>query len=166
MREPAISIAGFFALGRAQATSRGKNYVSITKNRSIGYIRQRGELIRIGMSIRNALASLAVKDLKKSEPWYNGIFGRAADAKPMPTLADWKFPNGGWLQVYELPERAGNCSCTLAVENLAEEKSNLDRMGVNVGEIPSNGQLKVFMIKDPDGNSIAFAEALDSSLKR
>ena len=73
------------------------------------------------MAIRNALASMAVKDLKLSVSWYEKLFGRPADSTPMPEVAEWKFPGGGWLQVYAGPERAGGSSCTLAVSNLDEE---------------------------------------------
>ena len=36
----------------------------------------------------------------------------------MPEVAEWKFARGGWLQVYQLPERAGSGSCTLAVSDI------------------------------------------------
>ena len=47
----------------------------------------------------------------------------------MPEVAEWKFERGGWLQVYQLKERAGAGA-----------------------------------VKDPDGSSIAFAEAVDLSI--
>ena len=70
------------------------------------------------MTIDNAIASLAVKDLQAAVSWYEGVLGRPADSTPMPEVAEWKFPRGGWLQVYQLPERAGAGSCTLAVAAL------------------------------------------------
>jgi predicted enzyme related to lactoylglutathione lyase len=111
------------------------------------------------MTIKNALASVAVKDLTTAVQWYEKVFGRSADSTPMPELAEWKFPDGGWLQVYALPERAGRCSCTLAVSNLDEEYNRLRELGVDTGDRMSGAQVKIMMIKDPDGNSIAFAEA-------
>jgi hypothetical protein len=74
------------------------------------------------MTIKNALASVAVKDLKTFVHWHEKIFGRSPDSTPMPEVAEWKFPGGGWLQVYALAE--------------------------------------------PDGNSIAFAEAQDPSMAK
>jgi len=59
------------------------------------------------MKIDNAIASIAVKDLKAASAWYEKLFGRPADSTPMPEVAEWKFERGGWLQVYELAERAG-----------------------------------------------------------
>jgi hypothetical protein len=71
------------------------------------------------MKIDNALASLAVKDLKAAAAWYEKLFRRPADSIPMPEVAEWKFERGGWLQVYQLPERASGGSCTLAVTLLS-----------------------------------------------
>jgi predicted enzyme related to lactoylglutathione lyase len=118
------------------------------------------------MSIDNALASVAVKDLAAAVSWYEKVFGRPADATPMPEVAEWKFASGGWLQVYELAERAGSGSFTLAVSDLAEEVRKLDALGVDTSKQSSGSQVKTLMIADPDGNSIAFAEAADAGMAR
>ena len=112
------------------------------------------------MTIANALASVAVKDIKAAEHWYQKVIGRAADLTPTPELAEWKFPNGGGLQVYALPERAGSCSCTLAVASIDVEAARLEKLGVATGARMGE-QVKVFMVKDPDGNSRAFAQSPD-----
>lgn len=113
------------------------------------------------MTIKNALASVAVKDIKASIPWYTRLFGRLADSNPIPEVAEWRFPDGGWLQVYAGPERAGGCSFTLAVSNLEEEQHRLATVGINTGKQVKAAKVKTIMIKDPDGNSIAFAEPID-----
>ena len=77
----------------------------------------------------------------------------------MPELAEWKFPSGCWLQVNALPERAGSCSCTLVVSDIELEATRLGQLGVATGAQASGMYTKVFMVKDPDGNSIAFAQA-------
>lgn len=110
------------------------------------------------MTITNALASVAVKDIKAAAQWYTNVIGRPADATPMPELAEWRFASGGWLQVYALPERAGSCSCTLTISNIDAQADRLERLGVATGA-QMGQQIKVFMVKDPDGNSIAFAQA-------
>jgi predicted enzyme related to lactoylglutathione lyase len=110
------------------------------------------------MTINNALASVAVKDIKAAVQWYEKLIGRPADSTPMPELAEWQFSNGGGLQVYALPERAGSCSCTLLVSDIDAEAARLGKLGVATGAPASGMQVKVFMIKDPDGNSIAFAQ--------
>ena len=118
------------------------------------------------MTISNALASVAVKDIKAAVQWYERVFGRPADSTPIPELAEWKFPSGGCLQVYALPERAGSCSCTLVVSDIDSEATRLGKLGVATGAQASGTHTKVFMVKDPDGNSIAFAQAPDDAASK
>ena len=113
------------------------------------------------MSIKNALASVAVKDLSAAAPWYQTLFGRPADSVPMAALAEWKFEGGGWLQVYQLPERAGTGSFTLAVSSIDEQVARLEKMNIDTSERSSGETVKTLMITDPDGNHIAFAETTD-----
>jgi predicted enzyme related to lactoylglutathione lyase len=120
--------------------------------------------LRRSMSIKNALASVAVKDLSAAVQWYEKLFGRPADSRPMSELAEWKFERGGWLQLYQNGERAGSGSLTLSVNDLHEQVSHLRKCGVRAGRQIISEKAKVVMIKDPDGNSIAFAEALDPNI--
>ena len=115
------------------------------------------------MSINNVLASVAVRDLNAAVKWYEKIFQRPP-SRPMPEVAEWGFPGGGSLQLYELPERSGAGSFTLAVKNLDEEIARLRELRIGGGEPNSNERVKTWMITDPDGNHIAFAEAFDSRL--
>ena len=84
------------------------------------------------MSIDNAIASMAVKDLKTAITWYEQLLGKPPDSLPMPEVAEWKFPRGGWLQVYQLPERAGHGSCTLAVSSIDRADSAPSRTSVSI----------------------------------
>lgn len=118
------------------------------------------------MSITNAIASLAVKDLSSAVQWYETLFGRPADSRPMAEVAEWKFERGGWLQVYENAERAGAGSCTLAVSNLDGQIADLEKKGIEAGRPMVSDKAKVVMIKDPEGNSIAFSETIDQSMAR
>ena len=118
------------------------------------------------MPIENAIASMAVKDLLASAKWYEQLFGRAADSKPMPEVQEWKFGRGGWLQVYQLPERAGTGSCTLAVSDFDAEVGKLDAMGVDTTQRSAGSQTRIVMIVDPDGNHIALAQTLDPTMAR
>jgi len=115
------------------------------------------------VSIHNAIASVAVRDLKVASLWYERLFGRAADSQPRSEVAEWKFEGGGWLQVHQLPERAGTGSVTLAVSNLKQKIGDLKKFGIVAGEPVRNANAHVIMVKDPDGNSIAFAQAADPS---
>lgn len=111
------------------------------------------------MSIMNALASVAVKDLNAAAQWYEKLFGRPP-SRPMPELAEWRFERGGWLQVYQLPERAGSGSFTLAISDMDAEVHHLESLNIGLGPQSSGKAVKTLMITDPDGNHIAFAQAL------
>ena len=118
------------------------------------------------MPILNALASVAVKNLAAAVVWYEKVFGRPPDSRPMPEVAEWKFERGGWLQVYQLPERAGGGSCTLAVSDIDQVIAHLQSLGIDTSERTSGAKVNTVMITDPDGNHLAFAEAIDQGLAR
>ena len=118
------------------------------------------------MSIENAIASLAVRDLTAAVRWYEALLGRAADSRPMAEVAEWKFPRGGWLQVYQRPERAGNGSVTLNVTDLDGVAARLQTLRIDTSQRTSSPKVKTLMIVDPDGNHIAFAEAFDPTMAR
>ena len=115
------------------------------------------------MTIANALASLAVRDLDYSARWYETFLGPCN--RPMPEVAEWQFERGGGLQVYLGPERAGHGSCTLIVSDIDETARELlaSALALDVDPV-RNDRVDTIMIKDPDGNSIAFAMPKDASL--
>ena len=113
------------------------------------------------MSIKNVLASVAVKDLSSAVQWYEKLLGRPADSGHMSAVAQWKFERGGWLQVYQSADRPGLGSVTFVVSSLDEQVSDLNKCGLDAGQPMTSETVKVVMIKDPDGNSIAFAESID-----
>lgn len=118
------------------------------------------------MTIDNAIASVAVQDFAAAMAWYEALVGRPADSTPMPGVAEWKFPRGGWLQVYRLPERAGSGSCTLAVSDIEEIVAHVQKLNIDASRRSPSAKVKTLMIVDPDGNHIAFAEAIDESMAR
>jgi predicted enzyme related to lactoylglutathione lyase len=118
------------------------------------------------MSIDNALASVAVANLQRAVAWYEQVLGRPPDTRPMPEVAEWKFKRGGWLQVYELPERAGHGSFTLAVTGIDQVAARVQELGIDASERSSSAKVETLMITDPDGNHIAFAEAFDEGMAR
>lgn len=118
------------------------------------------------MAITNAIASVAVRNLAAASSWYEKVLGRPADSRPMPEVAEWKFERGGWLQVYELPERAGSGSFTLAVNSIEDQIMRLRKLGIDTSQRGSGPKVETLMISDPDGNHIAFAETRDPTMAR
>ena len=114
------------------------------------------------MTITNALGSLAVRDLTDAAEWYEKLLGPGT--RPMPEVIEWRLQGGGGLQVYTLPERAGQGSCTIIVSDIDELARHLQDSGVAPGAEPvRNDRVDTVMIKDPDGNSLAFAIPKDGS---
>jgi hypothetical protein len=69
--------------------------------------------------------------------------------------------------VYEAADRAGHGSCTLIVSDIDAMADQLVSTGVTVKAEPSrHDRVDTIMIRDPDGNSIAFAEPKDPTLTR
>jgi predicted enzyme related to lactoylglutathione lyase len=153
-----------------EAADSGPQPTGFGRDQTYGYMVTIGKRVSqqnfesdISMSIENVLASVAVKDIKAASAWYEQLFGRPGET-PMPDLAEWKFPRGGWLQIYQSPERAGHGSFTLAVNDIATEIKKLGAMGLDTSKRSSDSKVKTLMVTDPDGNHIAFAEAADSRL--
>ena len=117
------------------------------------------------MSIQNAFASVAVKDIESAAEWYAELLGNDG-SRPMPELVEWTFERGGVLQVYQAPERAGSGSLTLAVSDLDEEIRKLDAMGVDTLDRSDGTSARTLMVQDPDGNHVAYAEATDPALAK
>jgi catechol 2,3-dioxygenase-like lactoylglutathione lyase family enzyme len=113
------------------------------------------------MAVRNVFASVAVRDLEPAVEWYERIFG-PVESRPMREVAEWSFPDGGRLQVYEGPERAGHGSFTVSVSDIDEQFAALGAAGVQTPSPNRNSQFETIMIADPDGNSIAFAQPVSS----
>lgn len=111
------------------------------------------------MMVQNALASVAVSDLATSLAWYEKLLDAKA-SRPMPAVGEWHFERGGGLQVYELAERAGEGSVTLAVNDLEPEIEHLEKLGIDISQKTSSDKVRTVMITDPGGNHIAIAEAL------
>ena len=108
------------------------------------------------VKIANALASLAVADLSTAVTWYESLLGPGRH--PMPELVEWQFPRGGGLQVYAAPDRSGQGSCTIIVDDIDEVTDRVRELDLLADARPQrNDQVDTLMIKDPDGNSIAFA---------
>lgn len=114
--------------------------------------------------IRNAIASLPVDGIERASDWYERLIGRPADSVPMKEVAEWQFERGGWLQIYDAPDRAGGGSLTLSVIDLDEEVSRLRELGMEINVTTDSDPVRVAMLEDPDGNRIALAETVDPTM--
>ena len=110
------------------------------------------------MTITNALAGIAVDDIVEALDFYERLFGRPADARPMNDVAEWKLPGGGWVQVLTDADRAGASALTLVVDDLAEELGRLALLGLNPVAKAMGDFFKTAKFRDPDGNQIVLMQ--------
>lgn len=113
------------------------------------------------MTIKNALAGIAVKYLDKAIDWYEKLLGRKPDSQPMPELAEWKFSTGGWIQIFQDEKRAGRSSVTLVETDFERRLSDLRDGNYHPGSVTRSEAVNVAIIHDPDGNQIVFAQGGD-----
>ena len=112
------------------------------------------------MHVQHVLAVVAVRDLEAADQWYETLFGRPADNRPMPSLVEWRVTDGGWVQVYVDPDRAGRAQLNLAVEDLAGARDEIAGRGIEVPDIqPVNKSVELLPLADPDGNAITLIGA-------
>lgn len=115
------------------------------------------------MTITNALAGIAVDDIDEAVEFYERLFGRPADARPMNEVAEWKLPGGGWVHVATDADRAGASSLTLVVDDLAEELGRLALQGLKPVSKAMGDFFKTAKFRDPDGNQIVFSQPQQGS---
>jgi hypothetical protein len=115
------------------------------------------------MALKNVLAGVAVKNIEDAEVWYDTLFGRAPDTRPMSELVEWQLPGGGWLQVFMSEERAGKSSITLVEDDFQGRLEELNRLKIPILSVVQGDKVKVCIIHDPDGNQIAFAQGFEKS---
>jgi glyoxylase I family protein len=108
------------------------------------------------MPITDVLAGLPVANVEAALDWYERLFGRPPDARPMPGLADWHFPDTGDVQLVEDADRAGGGLLTLSVDDLQTHVEEIRQRGVEVRAIDDTTSDKVLFVTvtDPEGNSV------------
>jgi predicted enzyme related to lactoylglutathione lyase len=111
------------------------------------------------MTIKNALAGVAVNDMNKAIAWYGKLLGRAPDQQPMPNDVEYGFEKGGWMQIFLDPERAGKSSVTLTVDDLDATLLELEAAGIAHAEPTRTDYVDTAILTDPDGNQIVLAQA-------
>ncbi|WND33066.1 VOC family protein [Streptomyces sp. BB1-1-1] len=111
------------------------------------------------MDVARVLMVAPVGDVDEAVAWYERLLSRPADTRPMPSLADWHLTSGGWLQVFEAPERAGSSLLNLEVPDLDAALAGLVERGLTAGPVQTGGERTRFAaLDDPDGNRITLLE--------
>lgn len=106
------------------------------------------------MTYTSVLAQSTVSDLSAAERWYTTLLGRVPDARPMDGLLEWHIPNGGGLQVWAEPERAGHSTVLLATGDLDATADRLAGAGIATAGVEPGGGARVLRLTDADGNRV------------
>ncbi|MDO9407305.1 VOC family protein [Patulibacter sp.] len=107
------------------------------------------------MQIDHVLAVVPVSDIDRADRFFETLFGRPADNRPMPSLVEWRAVDAGWVQVHRDADRAGSGLLNLAVADLQAAREELVAAGLDVGEIQSaNKGVQLLPLADPDGNVV------------
>ena len=104
-------------------------------------------------------AAVPVADLRAATPWYEQLFGRAADIVPNDHEAMWRVAGNGWVYVIEDRERAGKTLVTVSVSDLDQFVADLADRGIGAGPIEAVGDAgRKAVAVDPDGNRISWID--------
>jgi predicted enzyme related to lactoylglutathione lyase len=107
-------------------------------------------------------ASVPVAKLETAKPWYEQLFGRAADIVPNEIELMWCVAGNGWLYVIEDSQRAGGTVVTIAVNDLDQFVAGLAARGISTGPIEAVGEAgRKANSVDSDGNVISWIEVSD-----
>lgn len=111
------------------------------------------------MTVTKVLSVVPVADFDAATDWYERLFGRPADARPMPGLADWHVFDDAWVQVFQDDQRAGRAALNLAVDDLRSAAAALAGRGITLGEVTTTTrQARLASVADPCGNTITLIE--------
>ncbi len=110
------------------------------------------------MALDKIFAQLNCSDLTASEPWYETLFGRVPDARPMDGLIEWHHGDSAGLQLFENSEHAGHGTLTLIVRKLREEHARLETGGLLPGDIEPATSTSIVRLRDIDGNLVVLAQ--------
>ena len=109
------------------------------------------------MSMQNVMAALAVSDIAAASAWYTKLLGLGPTEAPMPGLLEWEFPGGGWLQLFENPDRAGSGAVTILEDDLEARIASLQTAHVRIDREADSKIASIAVVEDADGNRITFA---------
>jgi len=107
------------------------------------------------MSIEHVLAVIPVADVEVAHAWYERLFGRPADNRPMEGLVEWQVTDNSWVQVTSDADRAGSTLLNFAVDDLDRHVADASARGLapEAPETVTKG-VQLSALRDPDGNLI------------
>ena len=110
------------------------------------------------MAVTHTFAGLPVADYDSAYDWYVRLLGRGADMFPHERECVWRLSATSSICVAQDPERAGRALVTLALDDLGAHEKRLRDGGFTFTEEASGAAPRRLVVKDIDGNKLAFFE--------
>ena len=116
------------------------------------------------MKFTNVLSVAMVSDFEQAMDWYEQLFNRSPDQRPMDGSAVWQLTSTGGVQLNHVPEQAGSAAVVIGVADVDAFVASLDERGLHMkAETEPTGHFRLAAITDPAGNTITFAQDLTNA---
>ena len=115
-------------------------------------------------NINSVISVIPVKNFQESLTWYKRLIGRDPDVVPMEGIAEWQIVGNAWIQVAIDPDRAGNTTLGICVNDLEAQCKTCSVSNLPIGEIEEYPEIiKMAEIIDPEGNKISFVQDISNN---
>jgi predicted enzyme related to lactoylglutathione lyase len=113
------------------------------------------------VSYVNVLPSLQVSAFEATVEWYERLFGRPPDRRPMDGCVEWQLASSGGLQVFRNPDQAGTATYIIGLDDIDAFSEDLEARGIHADlfDVPS-GQFRLAQLQDPSGNTVVLSQEL------
>ena len=82
----------------------------------------------------------------------------------MEGIAEWELVENAWIQVSIDPERAGNTTVVIGVNDVESKHKIFSDANFSVGEIVEYPEIiKMMEIIDPEGNKVSFVQDISNN---
>jgi hypothetical protein len=110
------------------------------------------------MPITALFAQLACTNEAASSDWFEALFDRPSDAKPMPGLSEWHLGSQAGFQLFVDPSAAGHGTMTVFVDDLGAERARLSAAGLPIGDVQHGDAVDILQLRDPDRNLVVLVQ--------
>lgn len=115
------------------------------------------------MTISNVVAVLFVSDLETAVSWYQVLFDRPPDRRPLPHAVEWQLSPGGAIQLYRSDEGTG-MTARIEVDDVEAFVAEASARGVGAELLTgATSGVEVAALVDPSGNTVLVVQAAEES---
>jgi predicted enzyme related to lactoylglutathione lyase len=111
----------------------------------------------------NVVPSLQVESFDDTVHWYERLFARPPDRRPMDGCVEWQLASTGGIQIFRNPDSPAPATVILGLEDVSAEVDALRERGIATDpyDVPS-GQFRLAQLRDPAGNTVILSQDLSA----